>query len=82
MGHVYGLDVDGADGTLYAAARNGVFRISPQGKATRIANRDQDTTGDFLAIGHPEPAGRAARRSRSDREHRQRPDLDPAVARR
>jgi photosystem II stability/assembly factor-like uncharacterized protein len=60
-GHVRGLAVDPADGTLYAAGRYGVFRVPAQGDASRIANRYQDTTGfvvtssgDFLASGHPD----------------------------
>jgi hypothetical protein len=61
MGYVHGLAVDPSDGTLYAAARTGVFRVSAQGDASRIANRDQDTTalaiagpGVLLASGHPD----------------------------
>jgi photosystem II stability/assembly factor-like uncharacterized protein len=61
LGNVHGLDVDQENGTLYAAARHGVFQFSPQGEPTLIANRRQDTTGftiagpgDFLASGHPD----------------------------
>lgn len=60
-GHVRGLAVDPADGTLYAAGRYGVFRVPARGEADPIANRHQDTTGfvvtssgDFLASGHPD----------------------------
>lgn len=59
--HIHGLGVDPKDGALYAAAHTGVFRISGQGKATRVANRYQDTMGFtvagpgvFLGSGHPD----------------------------
>jgi hypothetical protein len=59
--HVHGLGVDPKDGALYAATHTGVFRISEQGKATRVANRYQDTMGftvagpgKFLGSGHPD----------------------------
>jgi hypothetical protein len=61
VAHVYGLGVDPADGTLYAATRFGLFTVPEQGKATRIANRYQDTMGftvvgpkHFLGSGHPD----------------------------
>ncbi|QNE24110.1 F510_1955 family glycosylhydrolase [Streptomyces sp. INR7] len=60
-GHLHGLGVDPADGTLYAAGHLGVFRLSPTG-AVRVAGRYQDTMGftvagprTFLASGHPSP---------------------------
>lgn len=60
-GHLHGLGVDPADGTLYAAGHLGVFRLGPTG-AVRIADRYQDTMGftvtdprTFLASGHPSP---------------------------
>ncbi|MFG3133601.1 F510_1955 family glycosylhydrolase [Streptomyces tendae] len=61
-GHLHGLGVDPADGTVYAAGHHGVFR--PEGStATRVADRYQDTMGftvtgpsTFLASGHPSPA--------------------------
>ncbi|MEV6406076.1 F510_1955 family glycosylhydrolase [Streptomyces bobili] len=65
-GHLHGLGVDPADGTLYAAGHLGVFRLTPDG-AVRIADRYQDTMGftvtgprTFLASGHPSPADPAA----------------------
>ena len=60
--HVHGLGVDPGDGTLYAATHSGLFRISEQGQAERIANRAQDTMGfsvvgpgRFIGSGHPDP---------------------------
>ncbi|MFD4247345.1 WD40/YVTN/BNR-like repeat-containing protein [Streptomyces sp. NPDC058525] len=60
-GHLHGLGVDPADGTLYAAGHLGVFRLGTTG-AVRIADRYQDTMGftvtgprTFLASGHPSP---------------------------
>lgn len=61
--HVHGLDVNPADGALYAATHAGVFRLpaGPAGQAVRVADRWQDTmaftvVGDdeFLASGHPD----------------------------
>jgi len=61
IGHVHGLGIDPADGTLYAAGHFGVFRIDEHGTATRIADRWQDTmaftvtgAGTFLGSGHPD----------------------------
>lgn len=60
--HVHGLGVDPGDGTLYAATHSGLFRISEEGEAERIANRAQDTMGfsvvgpgRFIGSGHPDP---------------------------
>jgi hypothetical protein len=60
FGHVHGLGVDPANGTLYAAAHFGVFRIV-DGKPERVADRWQDTMGfavvgpgHFLGSGHPD----------------------------
>ncbi len=60
IGHVHGLGVDPADGALYVAGHNGVFRVE-DGIPTRIADRWQDTMaftvagpGAFLASGHPD----------------------------
>ena len=57
--HIHGLGVNPADGTLYAAAHNGVFRVSAKGKAKRVGGV-QDTMGftvvgddHFLGSGHP-----------------------------
>lgn len=61
IGHVHGLGIDPADGTVYAAGHFGVFRIDEHGTATRIADRWQDTMaftvtgpGTFLGSGHPD----------------------------
>ncbi|MGV9280164.1 F510_1955 family glycosylhydrolase [Streptomyces sp. NPDC003730] len=61
-GHLHGLGVDPADGTVYAAGHHGVFRLEGS-TATRVADRYQDTMGftvtgpsTFLASGHPGPA--------------------------
>lgn len=60
--HVHGLGVDPDDGVLYAATHSGLFRIPPTGRATRVANRAQDTMGfsvvgpgTFIGSGHPDP---------------------------
>lgn len=60
MGHVHGLGVDPADGTLYAATHFGLFRIDDD-SAVRVADRWQDTMAftvvggrHFLASGHPD----------------------------
>lgn len=59
--HVHGLGINPADGDLYAATHMGVFRITEDGTATRVANRYQDTMGftvagpdRFFASGHPD----------------------------
>lgn len=61
VSHVHGLGVDPADGTLFAATHNGLFRIPERGRATRVADRFQDTMGftvagpnRFLGSGHPD----------------------------
>ncbi|MEJ1202722.1 MULTISPECIES: F510_1955 family glycosylhydrolase [unclassified Streptomyces] len=66
-GHLHGLGVDPADGTVYAAGHHGVFRLE-DGTATRVAGRYQDTMGftvtgpsTFLASGHPGPADSGTR---------------------
>lgn len=61
FGHVHGVDLNPADGLVYAATHHGVFRLGPEGPE-RIADRYQDTM-DFtiakpdrlLASGHPDP---------------------------
>lgn len=60
LGHVHGLGVDPADGTLYVASHNGVFRVE-DGAPERVADRWQDTMGfavvgpgHFLGSGHPD----------------------------
>ncbi|MFF5992942.1 MULTISPECIES: F510_1955 family glycosylhydrolase [Prauserella] len=62
LGHVHGLGIDPADGTLYAASHYGVFRLPDQGEPELIADRQQDTMGftvvgprHFLGSGHPAP---------------------------
>jgi hypothetical protein len=61
FGHVHGVDVNPADGLVYAANHHGVFRLA-HGGPERIADRYQDTMGftiagpdHFLASGHPDP---------------------------
>ena len=62
LGHVHGLGVDPADGTLYVASHLGVFRLAKIGAPPeRVADRWQDTMGftvvapgHFLASGHPD----------------------------
>ena len=68
--HVHGLGVDPADGVLYAATHNGLFRVPATGEATRIAERFQDTMGftvvgpnHFLGSGHPDINDRELRRA-------------------
>ncbi|MEU1892881.1 F510_1955 family glycosylhydrolase [Streptomyces pristinaespiralis] len=65
-GHLHGLGVDPADGTVYAAGHLGVFRLADS-KAIRVADHYQDTMGftitgprNFLASGHPSPTDRGA----------------------
>lgn len=60
LGHIHGLGVDPADGALFVATHTGLFRVT-DAKATRVANRYQDTMaftvtgpGEFLASGHPD----------------------------
>lgn len=61
LGHVHGLGVDPADGTLYVASHFGVFRVADGGTPERVADRWQDTmgfavvgSGHFLGSGHPD----------------------------
>lgn len=61
LGHVHGLGVDPADGTLYVASHTGVYRFPDGGAVERVADRYQDTMGfaivgprHFLASGHPD----------------------------
>lgn len=60
VGHVHGLGVDPADGTLYAATHHGLLRLPEGGPASLVADRVQDFMGftvagpeRFLASGHP-----------------------------
>ena len=59
--HVHGLGIDPSDGVLYAATHSGLFRVPEEGRATRVANRAQDTMGfsivgpgRFIGSGHPD----------------------------
>jgi hypothetical protein len=62
LGHIHGVGVNAADGTLYAASHHGLFRVSGSGEPEQIAGRTQDFMGftivgpdHFLASGHPAP---------------------------
>jgi hypothetical protein len=60
--HVHGLGINPADGSLFIATHTGLFRAAKgRRRATRVANRFQDTMGftvvgpnDFLGSGHPD----------------------------
>ncbi|WP_246088109.1 F510_1955 family glycosylhydrolase [Nocardioides albertanoniae] len=61
VGHIHGLGVDPADGSLYVATHFGLFHVPYSGKPTRVADRWQDTMaftvvgpGHFLGSGHPD----------------------------
>ena len=61
LGHIHGLGIDPADGSLFVATHTGLFRVGDEGDATRVANRYQDTMaftvtgpGEFLGSGHPD----------------------------
>jgi photosystem II stability/assembly factor-like uncharacterized protein len=62
-GHVHGLGVDPADGSLYAATHGGLFRAAEGDEAlSRVGTSEQDTMGftvvgpnRFLGSGHPGP---------------------------
>ncbi|MFI6291976.1 F510_1955 family glycosylhydrolase [Nonomuraea sp. NPDC050790] len=60
IGHVHGVGVDPADGAVYLAAHYGLFRVTGERGAVRVAGRVQDHMGftvtgpkTFLASGHP-----------------------------
>ncbi|MEV6868702.1 F510_1955 family glycosylhydrolase [Streptosporangium subroseum] len=60
IGHVHGLGIDPADGTIYLAGHYGLFQIRSADTARRVADRIQDHMGftvigpkTFLASGHP-----------------------------
>lgn len=62
MGRVHALAVDPGDDAVYAGTRYGLFRISGDGEASRVANRHQETKAlavlgpeHLLASGHPDP---------------------------
>jgi hypothetical protein len=59
FGHVHGVELNPADGSLYAATHHGVFRLETHGPV-RVSQHQQDTMGftvvgpdHFLASGHP-----------------------------
>lgn len=60
--HVHGLGINPADGALFIATHTGLFRVGrDEQKATRVADRFQDTMGftiagsdRFLGSGHPD----------------------------
>jgi hypothetical protein len=60
--HVHGLGIDPEDGALFVATHTGLFRAAEgERKATRVADRFQDTMGftvvgpnRFLGSGHPD----------------------------
>ncbi len=61
--HVHGLGVDPADGAVYAATHNGLFRVPDAGDPELVGDNQQDTMGftvvganHFLGSGHPDPA--------------------------
>ncbi|MDP3893700.1 F510_1955 family glycosylhydrolase [Nocardioides sp.] len=61
VGHIHGLGVAPADGTLYVATHHGLFHVDEAGEPRRVADRWQDTMaftvagpGHFLASGHPD----------------------------
>src|SRR5215207_759961 len=43
LGHVHGLGVNPADGTLYAASHHGLFRVSGNDAPEQIAGPTQDS---------------------------------------
>ncbi|MGP3965296.1 F510_1955 family glycosylhydrolase [Nonomuraea sp. 3N208] len=60
VGHVHGVDIDPADGSLYVAGHYGLFKVTSPTTIARVADRDQDHMGftiigprTFLASGHP-----------------------------
>ena len=59
--HVHGLDINPANGLLYAATHTGLFRIEADGSPTRVGEGYQDTMGftivgpnQFFGSGHPD----------------------------
>lgn len=60
MGHIHGLGINPADGSLYSATHYGLFRVTADEKPQRIGELVQDLMGftvagpdHFLASGHP-----------------------------
>ncbi|SDQ58157.1 F510_1955 family glycosylhydrolase [Thermostaphylospora chromogena] len=67
IGHVHGLGIDPADGSIYVAGHFGLFQVRAMNTAVRIADRVQDYMGftvvgpkTFLASGHPSAVDVAA----------------------
>lgn len=62
-GHIHGLGVNPADGALFVATHNGLFRAEQgSGEAEQVGTSSQDTMGfsitgadQFLGSGHPGP---------------------------
>ena len=61
VGHIHGLGVDPADGSLYVATHFGLFHVTDSDRPSRVADRYQDTMaftvvgpGHFLGSGHPD----------------------------
>lgn len=62
--HVHGLGLNPADGALFVATHEGMFRLQGDESATRVGSSYQDTMGftvigpdHFLGSGHPDVAG-------------------------
>ncbi|GGL59785.1 F510_1955 family glycosylhydrolase [Planomonospora parontospora] len=60
VGHIHGLGVDPADGSIYLAGHYGLFQVRSPQSAVRVADRIADHMGftvvgpkTFLASGHP-----------------------------
>ena len=61
VGHIHGVDLNTADGTVYVATHRGLYRVEA-GRPVRVAQHLQDTMGftitgpdRFLISGHPDP---------------------------
>ena len=50
VGHIHGLGIDPADGTLYVATHFGLFHVKDDHEPTRVADRYQDTMA-FTVVG-------------------------------
>ncbi|GAA1909116.1 hypothetical protein GCM10009716_18830 [Streptomyces sodiiphilus] len=61
IGHVHGLGIDPADGTVYVATHHGLVRIAEDGTAERVGDASDymgfavTGPGTFLGSGHPAP---------------------------
>ena len=65
LGHVHGVGVDPADGTVYVATHHGLFRLSSAGRLDPVGSTRRDLMGftiagprTFLSSGHPAPGER------------------------